>query len=202
MHRVLSGAASQSTARPASCMHNTRRRGEHTASPAAAAAAAEAEPLLTSWSRWRRSRPAVGEGGVGDMSSAKSVAGFRGAQWSHQPRGTHVLVGQAASLLNPRLHPVAEEAPPAMQPARAPPARSAPRGGPPCARAPPCSWRAAPPAGPQCSAGRVGRQAGRQVSGIERRAATQLRRNVPGRSTAGSGTQCVTGRLGRQPMGA
>ena len=39
-----------------------------------------------------------------------------------------------------------------VTPCEGAPARSAPRGGPPCARAPPCSWRAAPPAGPQCSA--------------------------------------------------
>ena len=59
IHRVLSRAAPQPAARPASFMHNTRRRGEHTASPAAAAAASKSAPLLTSCSRWRRSRPAA-----------------------------------------------------------------------------------------------------------------------------------------------
>lgn len=59
IHRVLSRAAPQPAARPASFMHNTRRWGEHTASPAAAAAASKSAPLLTSCSRWRRSRPAA-----------------------------------------------------------------------------------------------------------------------------------------------
>ena len=152
IHRVLGGAAPRPAAQPASCKNNARRRGEHTASPAAAAAAAETE-LLTSGSRWRRSRPAaVGEGGGAHLTSwnqlranQMQVACPAATYWSHV--GATKLSPSLAMQPQPQRH--------AMQPHSMPgctPARSAPRGGPPCARAPPCSWRAAPPAGPQCSA--------------------------------------------------